>query len=232
MLTAVVAFALIGALAALVLLASVRASARVTASAQDVPVTERSEVVHAATDEATAAHEAGHVILAWASPFVMGVTSVTLNDDGESGVTSMVRGEVHGQARLWDAIAISLAGIAAEGYAFGRFSTSGSHGDLKKARDWAEELVAQAKSHTPEMPWRAPTSRSTIDIGLMFEERPSEATCAVLNTAYRHAKSVLAMRPDAFQALARAIRTHGTLSEDDLTDLLGPRPWAIFAPKK
>lgn len=229
MLTAIVAFALIGAIAALILLAAARASSR---AAADAPETERSEVVHAATDEATAAHEAGHVILAWASPFVTEVTKVVLNDDGVSGVTTIVRGAVHGQTRLWDAVAISLAGIAAEGYAFGRFSTNGSHGDLKKARDWADELVAHATNHQPEIPWRVPTSRSTIDIGLMFEERPSDATCVVLNTAYRHAKSVLAMRPDAFQTLTLAIRTRGTLSEDDLTEVLGARPWAIFAPKK
>lgn len=232
MLTVIVALALIGAIAALILLACAHASSRAATDAPDAPVTERSEVVHAATDEVTATHEAGHVILAWASPFVTEVTRVTLNDGGESGVTSMVRGAVRGQTRLWDAIAISLAGIAAEGYAFGRFSTSGSHGDLKKARDWAEELVTGASGQLPEIPWRAPTSRSTIDIGLMFDDRPSEAACVVLNTAYRHAKSVLAMRPDAFQTLARAIRTRGTLSEDDLTKMLGTRPWAIFAPRK
>lgn len=231
MLTVAAALAFLCAAAAPLFLAAARATSR-TASASEPLMTERSEAVYAPTDEVTATHEAGHVILAWASPFVTGVTGVVLDEGGESGVTTMVRGAINGEARLWDAIAISLAGIAAEGYAFGRFSTRGCQGDLKKARNWADELASLTADDVPTMPWRPSTSRSTIDVGLMFELRPDERTCAAMNAAYRHAKSVIAMRPAAFRTLAHAIRTRGRLSADDLTAILGPRPWAILAPKK
>ena len=231
MLNVIVAIALIGAVAALFLVAAARAASNAL-TRPALPETERSEIVEAPNDEVTATHEAGHVILAWTSPFVTEITEVALDEGGESGVTKMTRGAVSGQTRLWDAIAISLAGIAAEGYAFGRFSTSGSHRDLKKARDWAEELATTVRNAPTTAPWRPPVSRSAIDVGRMFEERPDDDVCAVLNAAYRHAKSVIAVRPDAFRALAHAIRARGTLSAHDVEAILGPRPWAIFAPRK
>lgn len=227
--TTVIEGALIGALAALCIIAVARKKTRAVAPAP--VVTERAEAVMAPTDVVTATHEAGHAVLAWVSPYVAEVTAIELKDEGESGVTSMSRGAIDSPVRLWDAIAISLAGIAAEGYAFGRFSTRGSRGDLAKARAWAETLVATTPDAARSFPWKAPLSRSVIDVGKMFEERPSEEVCDVLNAAYRHAKSVFAVRPAAFHALAGAIHARRRLTAADVEAVLGPRPWAIFAPK-
>ena len=82
-----------------------------------LPSPERARAVGPRTaQEGTATHEAGHAILAWLSPFVKEVTGIILEESGE-GVTTMRRSEITSSARLWDVIAISLAGIAAEGYA-------------------------------------------------------------------------------------------------------------------
>jgi ATP-dependent Zn protease len=176
-------------------------------------------------DERTAAHEAGHAILAWISPSVVRIKQVTI-DAEDGGVVSFDRTEIRNELHVWDSMAIGLAGIAGEGIAFGCVKASGCGSDLRRARSWAEELSAEGDAMA-SFPWKeADAAASTLDIGAMFAEPPSPAVAAVLNKAYRRSKAIVGLRRDKFDALRRLLLERRTLTSDEVESVLGPRPWA------
>lgn len=177
------------------------------------------------TDERTAAHEAGHAILAWVSPKVIRLTTVTMDDEDGDAVVRFDRKELRTNADLWDSITIGLAGIAAEGLAFESVKAGGARRDLERAAKWAEGLAASGDP-LATFPFAEPKAISRLDIGRLYETRPSPLACDVLNLAYRRAKDVIAMRPDKFDALRTLLRERRTLDPSEVEAVLGPRPWA------
>ncbi|HTM68726.1 MAG TPA: hypothetical protein VL426_05505 [Candidatus Binatia bacterium] len=209
------------AAATIFVLAAVRAGARALPSPQD-PGWPRHDVP---PDERTAAHEAGHAILAWVSPNVSRLTAVTLDDKDGDAVVRFDRRPLVTPADRWDSIVIALAGIAGEGRAFGSIKAWGAGRDLHRARLWAEELAAAGDPMAAWL-WEEPRAASTLDVGAMYKDRPSPLACDVLNKGFRRAKDVIALRPDKFDALRAALRQRRSLTHDEVGALLGPRPWS------
>lgn len=182
------------------------------------------------SDEYKAAHEAGHAILAWVSPHVVHIAFVTIVPAGNS--VGGVQATSLYSLPDWDEITQALAGMAATDHAFGILGTQGEQADLTKARTHAEALAATCGDAMPTPPWSTPDIAATVDVGTLFRERPSDISCAILNAGYRHAKAVIASRPDAFRALAALLRVRLTLDEQDVESVLGPRPWAPYRARR
>jgi len=168
----------------------------------------------------TAAHEAGHALLAWHSRYVVSVQEAHMTPFCGKTIYAML--QCPNQAEmLWDHVTIGLAGIAAEVIAFRNVRSGTCVSDLRDARDRAEELIQRCRRPNP--PWPDDAPPSSIDIGLMFSPPPDYEIRLILNVSYRRARSVIMRRAAEFDRLRSELRQRSILDTAALNDILGPR---------
>jgi len=169
-----------------------------------------------------AAHETGHVLLAWFSSYVREVAWVSL-EKSKTAYFSLPRGS---SEFLFDRAVICLAGIAGEAAVFGRFRSGPAAGDLLTARACAEEY-----RRTPDCARRLgrikpPGAPMTLDFAAMFSDRPPPEVCRVLDCAYAAARDKIISFRDAFDRVHQMLLDKKELKRDEIAALFGPRPWA------
>ena len=175
-----------------------------------------------------AAHEAGHALLAWRSPYVTKVAEVSLL----RGRTTFFQVLGDSPDLLFDQIVIRLAGIAGELAVFGKYRPKGGVTDVVSAREWAEALA----EHDDYSLWRlrrlieakpGPEGRPdvpTLDHEALFPGLARDIVWGILDRAYIAAWDGIKAADDAHARAMRALIENDRLDRSDLYAIFGPRP--------
>ena len=181
-------------------------------------------------------HEAGHAIVAWFTPEADPVQKVTIVPHGQAlGVTAQVPGEDRhnlSQSYLHARLAVMLGGRTAEELVFGDVTT-GAENDLLEATRLAHRMVTRwGMSRLGLVAFRSDEQQPFL--GYELSQRPdySDATAAqidaevrrLLEQSHEQVQRLLTDSRDDLDLLVGALLDEETVSLDQLTRLLGPRP--------
>jgi hypothetical protein len=166
----------------------------------------------AATPELrSAVHEAGHAVALWCCTATEAIRSVHIDAAG-GGVLHDTR--ERSQAERWCCLVICLAGVAAEGAAFGSWRSGEAKRDLLRARELAEQL-----GETPA-PWTVGPTYGVI-------EKPfralSEGATRALHVGYAMPQRVLRAHCPRFYRLVGSLLHLRHLDRSALAAVLGSR---------
>jgi len=176
----------------------------------------------------TAAHEAGHAIVAWLSPFVGEIELVEI-DTVWPWTSGRIKYSWNGRfppipAKLWDQMALKLAGMAGEIAGANRAASRGNCPDFNGALRIAEQLSRGGPENG--CPWDILDQPGRIDFEKVFgcsEQRLID----ILNLGYRRARLLIQDNRPTFDKLRRRLFWKKRLSGADLAAILGSRPWAF-----
>lgn len=181
-------------------------------------------------------HEAGHAVVAWFSPDADPVHKVTIIPHGMAlGVTEQSPGEDkynYGREYLLARLAVMMGGRAAEELAIGEITT-GAENDLKEATRLARRMVTQwGMTEFGLMSLDADDAQPFLGYELAQGRSFSEATAAqvdqgvqqLLRKRYEYTCHCLAEHRNALDALVDALMEHETVTQDEMSNLIGPRP--------
>jgi cell division protease FtsH len=183
-----------------------------------------------------AIHEAGHAVLAWATPEAEALRRVSILPRGMAlGATQQVPPEdrhLHTRAELNARLLVLLGGYAAEQSVLGDISTGAEH-DLREATRLASKMVAHYGMSDELGPAyyaidvehaflgaRIASDRMTSDATVHAIEREARR---LLATALATATAMVATHRDRLGRLSSALVERETLEANDLDAVLGPR---------
>ena len=183
-----------------------------------------------------AVHEAGHAVLAWATPEAEPLRRVSILPRGLAlGATQQDPAEdrhLHTRAELAARLRVLLGGYAAEQAVLGEVSTGAEH-DLREATRLASKMVAHFGMSAelgpayyaidvehPFLGARIAADRTTSDATVNAIEA---AARALLSTALAEAAAALAAHRERLDRLAAALLERETLEAAALEAVLGPR---------
>lgn len=184
---------------------------------------ERSIVAH---------HEAGHAIAGWFLEHADPLLKVTIipRSSGSLGFAQYLPKEVflRTQEQIMDIVCMALAGRAAEEIFFGRVTT-GASDDLKRVTELVYSTIQLYGMNS-----RVGQLSFPKDPNALFEERPySEKTAkamdeearSIVDSAYERTLSLLRDRREEVEKVAHLLLENETITHDDITELIGPRPF-------
>lgn len=195
----------------------------------------REEVLQESEKEKTAYHEAGHTLTAWHLDGANVVHKVTIIPRGRAlGVTQYLPSEDRmsiAKGELEHQLVVLLGGRAAEKIIYNE-TTVGAENDLERATGLARRMV----THWGMSPKIGPVSYKTGDddpfLGRELhqprqfsehtQEMIDEEVGRILLEADQQAEELLRTRRDELEKLTRALLQREELSEQEITDLLGP----------
>lgn len=131
-----------------------------------------------------AVHEAGHALVALRCTLVEQVLFATIDLGEQPRVEYVLAGDPRYE---WCDAVIALSGIAAEVMVFGSFRSRLSRSDLVAARMRAESIVSSGV--VPRCV--VPDAGCGLDFSKVFADPPSARVLAVMDDAYRTARSIL-----------------------------------------
>ncbi|KAL3908954.1 MAG: hypothetical protein SGILL_008283, partial [Bacillariaceae sp.] len=186
-------------------------------------VEERSIVAH---------HEAGHAIAGWFLEHADPLLKVTIipRTSGALGFAQYLPKEVflRTQEEIMDIVCMALAGRAAEEIFFGRVTT-GASDDLRRVTDLVYSTI-----QVYGMNERLGQLAFPKDPNAMFDERPySEKTAKamdeeaklIVDNAYERTLELLKEHKDDVEKVAQLLLEKETITHDDVSDLVGARPF-------
>lgn len=165
----------------------------------------------------TAAHEAGHVMTAWFSPFLH-ITRARASGTKGGEVTSI--GLYQYPAFKWDQLVQFLGGLAGDIIVSGRFTGGQCSSDLIEARRYALELVGQCADPESAKLWRVDEG-PTPDFSKVFGTAQDPRIVRLMTVGYWRARSMILQREAMFRRLTAELAKREVLSEGDLQDILG-----------
>jgi ATP-dependent Zn protease len=169
-----------------------------------------------ADDLRTAVHEAGHVLAAWACPFVVCIDSAEIHSQG--GVVAYRYREGEGANNRWATMVIALAGIAGELSAYRRFRSGEARKDLERAKACAA-IVAKMGEGAP--PWLE-TESGAPPFDKMFRGLdPAEGR--ILSLAYAKARHIVRQQEKERNEVAALLLSKRKVTGDELEAVLGKR---------
>jgi len=168
-----------------------------------------------------AVHEAGHAIVAWQSRFASAVFEITCDIEEGKTETGRINSIYMEPPGLWEWAAIDLAGLAAELLIFNRFNSFQSRDDLMASRN---NSIAVIHSNV-EQQWRDEPSLGSLSFERMFatDKQPTEPVVQVMNVSDRRAKALILCERDRFARLALELHKKGSMLQQEIEQLLGPR---------
>jgi cell division protease FtsH len=203
----------------------------------------RSSLVLSPDEKRTVAyHEAGHALLAAVLPHADPVHQVTILPTGMAlGATQQLPVEerqIRRRPELDDALAVRLAGRAAEELVFG-FASTGGHDDLVAATDLARHMVREwgMSERLGHIAW-GPQGPVFLGEDLIHTRDYSDETAHIIDEeitrmldeqAARAATELAAQRAQ-LDAVAAALLEHETLDGADITRILTSTAAARLAP--
>ncbi len=177
------------------------------------------------TDEEThahlCAHEAGHIVNAWLSPFVTQLEELVFRPGHNARFKFMGR-PARRAIDDWYQLAITLGGMAGETFVFGTFRSGNSRIDLERARKQAERVVAS----DTRAPWTLVIGTWHLPFEQMYRSPLGAAVSAVMLEGYRKARKSIHDNQDAFARASSAVGNRRDMIGPELDRLFGPRPWA------
>lgn len=204
----------------------------------------REEVLIGEEKEKTAYHEAGHALLAWLTDGADRVHKVTVIPRGRAlGVTQTLPEEDKmniTESELEDRLAFMLGGRAAEKLVYHEYS-AGAENDLERATSIARKMVTKWGMSETLGPVSYKLSDDDPFLGReMHQQRLfSEATlqkidaevAAILHQAAKRALQILTEHRGKLDKLAEALVREEEISENDITELIGPSVHANKEPR-
>ena len=177
-------------------------------------------------------HEAGHAVAGWFLEHAYPLVKVTIIPRGLAalGYAQYLPREqyLYTTEAMLDQMAVALAGRAAEEIIFGRVTT-GAQNDLERVTQMAYSMITvygmnDKLGHISfvdkdgEFNLRRPYSEE------MASEIDKEAR-KIIDGAFARVKNLLIERGEALRSVARELLKKEVIFKDDLTRLIGARPW-------
>ena len=178
-----------------------------------------------------AAHETGHCLVAWFSPHIKRVTSITIIPETipegiRGGYVDIRYMSDIGPDGIWDIIVTDLAGMAGELDRFGRFRTGNAKPDIIHALETAREFLKNVSY--PDIRKKFPArDGENPDFAQYLPDEESPRLIKILNFAFIDAKKRIRERRATFDRLEGALLDKDRLDEAELKALLGERFWVI-----
>lgn len=164
-----------------------------------------------------AVHEAGHAVAAWCCTLVTEVNAATIEDE-KGGLVSFTYRHSGLPEERWCQMVIALAGVAAEGMVYSKWSTKGSEKDLGEALVFAKVLRENP-------PWErlGRASGSVPNFQKMSRTKLDPDVIENVNEAYRMARRVLRSHGSQFFKVVSMLLTKKATRKVDLEAVLGMR---------
>jgi AFG3 family protein len=193
----------------------------------------KNKVISKEERETVAHHEAGHAVAAWFLPHAEPLLKVSIVPRGQAalGFAQYLPKEryITSKEQLSDYMVMALGGRVAEQLLFHQITT-GAQDDLDKVTKSAYAQVAVYGMSRA----LGPVSYNTSGEENTFEKPYSEETAELIDDqvkilvdeAYRRCEQLLTEHLDQVKALAARLLEKEVVREDDLVEILGPRPYA------
>jgi len=196
----------------------------------------KSAVITEKTKRVVAYHESGHTLVGWLTPECDPVRKVSIIPRGQAGgVTLFLPHEdktLYSKKDLVALIKSLLGGRAAEEIFIGDVTTGASN-DLERATAIARSMICDY-AMTDDLGLRTYGSKNRaafLDYGYGDKDYSEaaaklidEAIDKLTSTCYQAVKQLLQERRADLERLAQALLERETLNEQDIVDILGPRP--------
>lgn len=159
----------------------------------------------------TAAHEAGHALVALQSPAVSYVSEVSIIADhsiGMAGVTHIAYNQ-SSPLYLWERLIVLMGGAAGEMFYCGTMRSGGCKKDLLEALDLARKVCSQTKITVTN-------SNFPFDITQCYSGNIIASERQVLNMAYAEARKRIHNKPEHLKAITIDLLRSGRLSGNNL----------------
>ncbi|KAK9863945.1 hypothetical protein WJX84_008380 [Apatococcus fuscideae] len=174
----------------------------------------------------TAYHEAGHALVALATPGAMPIHKATVVPRGHAlGMVSQVpENDSHSMTKrqLTARIDVAMGGKAAEELIFGADNTTtGVTSDLQQATSLARHMVTQCGMSSEFGPvYVSGDSRGSTGFGPETQRRVDNEISRILQDSYARVQSLLRQRADDLQLIAQALLANETLDRDQIQEVL------------
>ena len=179
-------------------------------------------------------HEAGHAVAGWFREFTDPVVKVSIVPRGMAalGYAQSLPEEryLYTREALIDRMVMTMGGRVAEEIIFGKITT-GAQNDLEKITALAYAMVVDygMSEKVGYVSFNLSGKQDTP----MFEKPFSDDTARMIDQEVRdliddvrsQTRALLTERADRLEALAQALLAKEVLNENDLRDVLGPRPY-------
>ncbi len=186
-----------------------------------------------------AVHESGHALVAWLTPETDPVHKVTIIPHGQAlGVTEQLPSDDqvnYSQEYLLARLAVMLGGRSAERVAVGHITT-GAENDLVQATRLARRMVTRwGMGSLGPVAFQAEEQQPFLGYELAQGRDFSEATAAqidrdvqsLLREREEHVRRLLVEHKQELDAVVTALLRDETVSRDELSRILGPRPGEV-----
>jgi cell division protease FtsH len=193
---------------------------------------QKSKIISPEEKKIIAYHEAGHAVAGWYLEHADPLVKVTIVPRGVAalGYAQYLPKEqyLYTKDQLLDTMCMTLGGRAAEDIIFGKVST-GAQNDLERITKMAyamvtiygmDDKVGNVSFNDPkgEYGFSKPYSDETARI---IDEEVRE----MINGAYTRTKELLTSKGKELEKIAQRLLEKELLFRDDLTELIGTRPW-------
>jgi cell division protease FtsH len=181
-------------------------------------------------------HESGHALVAWLTPEADPVHKVTIIPHGRAlGVTEQLPGDDHynySRNYLVARLAVMLGGRTAEEIAVGDITT-GAENDLVEATRLARRMVTRwgmgslglaAFDVDEQQPFLGYELAQGRDFSESTAARVDQDVQRLLEDGHQVANRLLTERRAALDRLAETLLHEETVDQDELAQILGPRP--------
>jgi len=179
-------------------------------------------------------HEGGHTIVAWMTPGADPVSKVTIVAHGRAlGVTAQIPEEDrlnYSRSYLLGRLTVMLGGRASEELVFGDFTT-GAESDLVEASKLARRMVTRwGMGSFGPVAFDIDADQPFLGYELARNRAISEETAAhidrdiedLIKRQHAEANRILTEHRDHLDALAAALLERETITDGELTEILGP----------
>ena len=194
----------------------------------------KNKIISPGEKRIVAYHEAGHAIAGWFLEHVDPLVKVSIVPRGVAalGYAQYLPKEqfLYNTEQLTDEMCMALGGRAAEELVFGKIST-GALSDLERITKMAYSMVTMYGMNAKLGNVSFYDSKGQNEYG--FSKPYSEATSQVIDeevrhiieNAYNRTKELLTERRHELEVVAKELLEKEVLQQEDLTRLVGPRPF-------
>ncbi len=175
-------------------------------------------------------HEAGHAVVGWFLEHTDPLLKVTIipRMSGALGFAQYLPKELalHSEEQILDKMSMALGGRIAEEITFGSVTT-GASDDLDRVTKMAYSVVSIYGMNDKIGHVSFPPQEGRMPI---YSDKTAELidneVKKLVDKAYDRAKQLLLEKRDAVAAVAERLLSHETITQHDVSSLIGPRPFA------
>lgn len=173
-------------------------------------------------EERRNAARAGQIVLAWHSACLSDSQTAGIGMDTDRVCREFMASRPYWLEYAWDYLVVLLGGLAGEAVACGSVRSSIVDGFRVQGREMAMLLADTSGTYCP---WPDEAAASALDISRTPAGGLASETARIMNIALRRAKLLLLRDRHCLEALKNALRSKPGLTDAELIEVIGPRPW-------